>query len=150
MNKTLRTVLALVLALSILTLSGTAVLATDRLVDQRAELELMPKVEGVTGDAELRLRIDEDGMLELFRIKVEADGLVAGGTYSLFLGKHLIATDVADEGGGISFDEELDMFHKDTLVGLKIKVIYGTTIMEPVVLFGKVMETDLVESVIED
>ncbi|MBI2860232.1 MAG: hypothetical protein HYX91_01840 [Chloroflexi bacterium] len=150
MNAKLRTVLSLALVLALLITGGSAVLAAERLVDERAELDLMPKVEGAEGEAEVRLRIDEDGMLELFRIKVDAEGLVPGGTYTLWYGRYLIATDTADDNGTISFDELVEEFHPETLVGGKIKVIYGTTMEDPVVLFGKIMETDLVKGGLED
>lgn len=144
--------LALIFALSALTLAGS-VRASDRLVDQTAEVELMATdmaPAGAEGEAELKLRIDEMGMLELFRIKADAEGLLAGVTYSLFVGKHLIATGIADANGDISFDAKVEgvKAHKDTLLGLKVKIIEGTTIDGKVVLVGKV--TEIEEEEVED
>ena len=140
--KILRLGLALVLALTLMTFASGTVFAGTTPVDQRAEITLLSK--GVAmGDAELRLRIDEAGMLDLFRIKVDAEGLVPGGTYSLVLGYHVIATAMADGNGKISWDVLCDKFPKTTLDGLKVKVVYGTTLEAPVTLWGKVMASDI-------
>ncbi|MBI4303932.1 MAG: hypothetical protein HY665_06300 [Chloroflexi bacterium] len=147
--KLLRLGLAITLAVSLLVLTGGSALAGERLVDEKAEITLMPKMEGstATGDAKLLLRIDEEGMLERFRATVDAEGLVADGTYSLAIKHHILATEVADADGRVSFDVTFEdmVAHKDTLVGLKVKIIYGTTLDAPVVLFGKVTEADILD-----
>lgn len=148
----LRISLALIFALSALTLTGS-VRASDRLVDQTAEVELMATdmaPVGAEGEAELRLRIDEASMLELFRIKAEAEGLLGGVTYSLFVGTHFIATGVTDADGSISFDAKFEggASHKDTLLGLMVKIIEGTSIDGKVVLVGTV--TEIEEEEVED
>ncbi|MBI2830027.1 MAG: hypothetical protein HYX81_02590 [Chloroflexi bacterium] len=149
-TKLLRVGVVVMLAISLLALTGSYALA-GRLVDQKAEIDLMPKMEGslATGTAELRLRIDDEGMLELFRIRVDAEGLTPDTTHSLFVGKHLLATDVTDADGKVTFDVEFkDMIaHKDTLVGLKVKVVQDTPYT--VVLFGKVTEADI-DSVLDE
>ena len=143
MNAMLKTFMALTLAVSLLTLGASPILASERLVDEKAELALMPKVPGVEGYAVAELRIDEADMLELFRIKVVTAGLVPGGTYTLWWGKYLIATGIADNNGRLSFDERITAFHPKCLVGGKIKVFYGTTMEAPKVLFGEIMKSDL-------
>ncbi|MBI4304535.1 MAG: hypothetical protein HY665_09405 [Chloroflexi bacterium] len=151
MKGLLRTGLALMLAITLLTLGTGYALATDRLVDEKAEIDLMvPKMHvdtGATGDAELILRIDADGMLKLFRATADAEGLIPGYTYSFWVGHTFIASGMADDNGSISFDATLDSFGYDTLLGLKVKIVQGIDPMGMKVLVGKVMELD--ESVLD-
>ncbi|GEM_PF-5639763 len=145
--KFLRISLALLLALSTLALTGSGI-AGDRLVDQTAKIDLMAKMGapvGTAGTAELRLRIDEAKMLELFRVKADAEGLVAGGTYTLWVVKDMdhkinVASAIADANGKASWDVSLDTlpFGIYSLLGLKVKITYG----DKVVLFGKVLEIE--------
>ena len=142
--KILRLTLAVMLAVTMMTFAASTSFAGGVGVDQKAELTLLSKGAEM-GTAELELKIDEDGMLDLARIKVDAEGLVGGGTYTLFLGKHSLSTLMADDNGTESWDVTLDMFHKTTLVGLTVKIVYGTTLMDPIVLWGTVMDGDLID-----
>lgn len=152
----LRLGLALIMATSLLMINTSVAGSAGRLVDQDAKITLMPTMDapvGATGEAELRLRIDEEHMLEIFRVIADAEGLTPDVTYSLFVTKigkdgmkhHLfIASDVADANGQVSFDNRFDAlpFKIKTLLGLKVKIIEGTSIDGKVVLKGTVMEVE--------
>ncbi len=140
---------ALVLVFSALSF-GTA-FATTNLVDQRADVELMASKMapvGAMGTAELRLIIDEEGMLDLFRARVDAVGLLADTTYSFWVGYTLIGSGMSDGNGSLSIDEELDTVSFKCLKGLWVKVVEGTDVHGTKVLFGKV--TELERNVIAD
>lgn len=139
-EKFLRLGLAVMLAVSLLALGTMPVSASDRLVDQEAEVDLLATSAspvGAEGEAELELRIDADGTMK-FEAKADAEGLIGGVTYTLFVGGMFIASEVADADGSVDFDGKLDSVGFITLLGLDVTISDGSTI----VLAGMVTEVE--------
>jgi hypothetical protein len=140
-----RIVLFILVALVLTTMTAGTALGGVRLVDERAVLTLTPGVQGVAGTVDIRLRIRDVGLLDLFRARLDATGLTPGSTYNMFLGADLIATGTADATGRVTIDQILPAFAGTTLVGLDVRVTSVDTGVT--VLSGTITQTNLVPDV---
>ncbi len=94
-------------------------------IRQEVELELMPSkaMPGATGEAELELRIDDEGAID-FQARARAEGLMEGGKFALYVDGVLVDKDEA-EGGGVDFDEDPEVTFT-TLSGLLVTITDST------------------------
>jgi hypothetical protein len=140
-----RIALLILVALVLTTITAGTALGGVRLVDERAVLTLTPGVEGAAGTVDIRLRIRDLGILDLFRARLDATGLTPGSTYNMFLGADPIATATADTAGRVTIDQILPAFAGTTLVGLDVRVTSVDTGVT--VLSGTITQTNLVPDI---
>lgn len=109
--KMLSTSLALIMAISLLTLNIGPAVASEQTVVQIAETALVRTSVAppeATGKAELSFIFDTSRQLRSLQIEVEAAGLIPGANHFLFLGNRFIGFARANILGQIKIEEELE------------------------------------------